>query len=101
MIGLLIIFFRDVNNEIADSARIAPFIVVPSDQLEKVGVKFESSLSVQDEGVLATNTVTRDNLILGDGHDFFVFLAIRCLLECSHNSVVSCPFLNAYHEIKG
>jgi hypothetical protein len=88
-----------MDNKIADSTRIAPFIIIPSNQLKKVGVKFDSSLSVEDAGVCATNKIGRDNFILGDIHDAFVFFALGSFLECFCDVVISGFFLEAYNEI--
>ena len=102
MIGLVVrlgIDARDMNDEIAYSARITPFIVVPSDQLDKVRVKLYSRLSVEDGGECAPNPIARDNLVLGDSHDSFVFFASCSFFECFCDIGVSSAFLEAYHEI--
>ena len=93
------IYTRDMDKKIAGSTGITPFIIIPSNQLEKVGIKLNSSFSVEDEGVFATNKIGRHNFILGDTYDVLKFLALRGCLECFFDVVVGGAFLEAYDEI--
>jgi len=56
-----------VEGQIEDSVGVAPFVVVPGDQLDEVGVKGDTSLSIEDGGSSITDE------ILGD--DFFISVA--------------------------
>jgi len=56
-----------VEGQIEDSVGVAPFVVVPGDQLDEVGVKGDTGLGIEDGGSSITNE------ILGD--DFFISVA--------------------------
>jgi len=62
----------NVNKKINDSARIAPLVVVPGDQLDKVGVQRDTGLGVKDARVGVANEIGGNNFVFGIGHDAFV-----------------------------
>lgn len=51
------IYPSNVDDEITDSAGVTPFVVVPGDQLDKVGIQLNSSPSVEDGGICASNPI--------------------------------------------
>ena len=99
LVAMLVIYVRDVDNEITDSARVTPFVVIPGDQFDKFRIELDSGLSVEDARVCATNTIGRDNFFVGDGQDPFEFFTFRGLPECFGNLTVAGAFLEAYGEI--
>ena len=63
------VLLRRVDEEIADTARVAPLVVVPSDELDEVLVERNASLGIEDRGGRVAGEVSRDNLLLGVRHD--------------------------------
>lgn len=51
--------------EIEDTARVTPLVVVPGNQLDEVCVEGDTSLGIEDGGVVITVHVSGDNLVLG------------------------------------
>jgi hypothetical protein len=54
-----------VGEEVADTARVAPLVVVPRDELNKVLVERDTGLGVEDRRVVVAGKVGRDDLVLG------------------------------------
>jgi len=54
-----VVHFRDVRDKPDDTARVAPPIVVPRDELDKVGVEGDASSGVVDGQVRVTDKVSR------------------------------------------
>ena len=93
----LVVDFRNINNEVADTARVTPFVVVPGDQLDKVVIESNSGLSIEDGRVCGTNPIGRDNFFIGEAHNAFVLFAVRSLSECFYDIVVSSALFKADH----
>jgi hypothetical protein len=63
----------DVGQEVQDTAGVAPLVVVPADELDKVLVERDAGLGVEDgRGVVALE-IARDDLVLGVGEDAWGF----------------------------
>jgi len=104
-----------------DTARVAPLIVVPRDEPDKVGVEGDASSGVEDGRVRITRKVGRDDCILGVAKDALwnsyalahVQLGmrrmrrmtvlqtwlLRRLLDCLLNLIVGRTFLGTDDEI--
>ena len=41
---------ENIPEEITESARVTPLIIIPGERLEKLGIQFDSSLYVEDGG---------------------------------------------------
>jgi hypothetical protein len=54
-----------LTEEIEDTARVAPLIVVPGNELDKVVIEGDTGLGVEDGGAWVAVQVSRDNLVLG------------------------------------
>lgn len=66
---LVAINLGDVGDEVKDPARVAPLVVVPGNQLDKVLVQGDTGLGVEDGGVRVAVHVGGDNVVLGVGQD--------------------------------
>jgi len=56
-----------VAEEIEDTARVAPLVVIPGDQLDEVLVQADTGLGVEDGRVDVAVQVGGDDLVLGVG----------------------------------
>jgi len=59
------IFLSDDANEIEDTARVTPLVIVPRDELDELVIQGDTRLSIEDGGVVVSVQVGRDNLVLG------------------------------------
>jgi len=59
------VLLRHVRNQVHDSARVAPLVVVPSNELDELSTEGNTGLSIEDAGVVITDKVSRDNLLIG------------------------------------
>ena len=55
----------DVVEEVQDTARVAPLVVVPGYKLDKVVVEGDTGLGIEDGRRSVTDQVSGDDLILG------------------------------------
>lgn len=60
------IHLRNVCEEVQDSARVAPLIVIPRHHLDEVIVQSNSSFGINNGGVVVAVQVSRDNIVVGD-----------------------------------
>ena len=67
------------RNQLDDAARLTPLVVVPRDELDKVGVKGDPSISVEDGRVRVTYKVGRDDRIVRVAED-----VLRNLYDSAH-----------------
>ena len=63
------VHFRHVRNKLDDTARVAPLIVVPPDELDKVGAEGDASSGVGDGRVRITYKVGRDDRVFRVAED--------------------------------
>ena len=59
----------NVTDEVQNTAGITPLVVVPGNQLDKVVVEGDTSLGIEDGGVVVADHVGRDNVIFGVADD--------------------------------
>lgn len=71
----------DVGQEVEDTARVAPLVVVPADKLDEVGVEGDTSLCVEDGGVDVTIEVSGDNVVLGVAENACNVSIVICQLQ--------------------
>lgn len=50
--------------EIKDTTRVTPLVVVPGNQLDEVCVEGDTGLGIEDGGVVVTVHVSGDNIVL-------------------------------------
>lgn len=55
----------DVHQEVENTTGVAPLVVVPRNELDKVLVQGDTGLGVKDGGAVVTAHVRRDDLVLG------------------------------------
>jgi hypothetical protein len=58
---------RQHTQEVNDTAGVAPLVVVPRDELDKVVVQRDTGLGVEDGRVGVANHVRGDDVVLGVG----------------------------------
>lgn len=59
-------------NEVEDTARVSPLVVVPGNELDELVVQGDTSLSIEDGGVVVSVQVGRDDLLVGVAKDALV-----------------------------
>ncbi len=55
--------------EVNNSVGVSPFVIVPRNDLDKVGVQGDTSVDVEDGGVGVSNEIGADNFISGVSED--------------------------------
>ncbi|KAK8923190.1 hypothetical protein VCV18_007252 [Metarhizium anisopliae] len=88
----------NVGKEIEDTAGVAPLVVVPGDQLDKVLVEGDAGLGVKDGGVGVAVHVGGDNIVLGVGENALEG-AVGSLLDGLLDLVVGSTLLNAGSQV--
>ena len=63
------IHLSDVCEEVQDSSRVAPLVIVPGHQLNEVIVQRNARFDVDYGGVVIAVQVGRDNVVMGDGQN--------------------------------
>lgn len=86
------------EEEIAHTAGVTPLVIVPGDQLDKVGVELDSGLGVEDRRGGVADEVGGDEVLLAVLEDALVF-TFRSLLDDSLDLIVGGSFLGADNEI--
>jgi len=61
--------FLDVESKIEDSVRVAPFVVVPRNNLVEVLIETNSCLGIENWRSLVVLEILRDNLILSESEN--------------------------------
>ena len=62
---------QDVAQEVSDTVAVAPFVVVPAEQLEKLAVELDAGAGVKDRGGRAMDEVRADDFVFGVFEDVF------------------------------
>ena len=65
----------DIGKEIQHTAGVTPLVVVPGDQLDEVSVERDTSLGIEDGGVVVADQISGDELILGVSQYAWTLLA--------------------------
>lgn len=58
------VFVVLLTKKIKDTSRVAPFIVIPGDELDEVVVESNTSLSIEDRGVVVAVQISGDEVVL-------------------------------------
>ena len=53
----------DVNTEVKNSVGVSPFVIIPRNNLDEVGIQGDTSLSIENGAVSISNEVRADNFI--------------------------------------
>lgn len=67
--GLLGITAGDVVDEVDDTVRVAPLVIVPRDELDKVAIEGDTSLGVKDAAATVSDKIRGDDSVLGVTQD--------------------------------
>ena len=86
------------GNEVADTAGVAPLVIVPGNELDEGVGKLNTGLGVEDGGVGVADEVGGDDSLVSVLDDALV-LALRCSLDGSGDLVVLGGLLEADDEI--
>jgi hypothetical protein len=65
----LVVDFGHVRDQLDNTARVAPLVVVPRDELDEVGVQGDARSGVEDGRVRVSDKVGRDDRVLGVAED--------------------------------
>jgi hypothetical protein len=65
--------FGNVDQEVADTPRVTPLVIVPGDQLHKALVQLNTGLGIEDGRSRVTDEICGDHLFLGILDDALVF----------------------------
>lgn len=87
-----------VGDEVNDTARVTVLVVVPRDELDKVGVQRDTSLGIEDGAVGVTQEVSGDNFVFGVAENALEF-TLRGLLDSFLNFVVGGALLEADSQV--
>ena len=60
---------EELTDEVNDTAGVTPLVVVPGNELDEVRVEGDTSLGIEDGGVVVTVQVSGDNVVLGVAED--------------------------------
>jgi hypothetical protein len=69
----LYLLLGDVEGQIEESVGVAPFVIVPGDELNEVGVKGDTGLSIEDGGSGITNEILGDDFFISVSEDTLQF----------------------------
>jgi hypothetical protein len=94
----LLVLGSGVGDQVADTAGVAPLVVVPGDELDEGVAQLDTSLSVEDGGGGVADEVSGDESVLGVLEDTLV-LALGGGLDGSLDFVVLGGLLEADDEI--
>lgn len=89
---------RDVVDEVAHAAGVAPLVVVPGDELNEVGAQLDSGVGVEDRGGMAADEIGGDDELVGVVDDSLV-LALGGGLDDGLDLLVGGALLKADNEI--
>ena len=94
----LLVLGGSIDEEIANTARVTPLVVVPGDEFDEVGAELDSCVGVKDGGVGVANEIGGDNLVVGVVNDALV-LSLGGLLDDGLDLLVGRALLSADDEI--
>lgn len=66
---LLHTLLRNMKGQIDNSVGVAPFIIVPGDQLDEVRVEWDTGLGIEDRASGVSNEVLADNFFISVSQD--------------------------------
>lgn len=86
------------DEEVADTAGVAPLIVVPGDELDEVGAELDTGVGIEDGRGGVANEVGGDDLLIGVLKDALV-LVLGGLLDDRLDFIVAGRLVEANDEI--
>ena len=64
----------EINTELDEAVAVAPFVVVPSDDLDEVAIDNVGKLEIYDTRVAVAAVIDRDELFVGSGEDALIVI---------------------------
>jgi len=95
---LCTILLGNVNQEVADTPRVTPLVVVPGDQLDEVLVQLDTGLGIEDGGSIVADEIGGDDILISVLENALV-LALGGSLNDSLDFVVGSLLLEADDKI--
>ena len=92
------IFPGNVRDKINYTTGVTPFVIVPRDELDKVGIQLDSGLSIKDRRIRVPYEIGGNEVLVSVLEDALVF-AFSGLLDNLLYFVVGGRFVNANHEV--
>jgi len=85
MLWRLSVSLGDVEGQIEESVGVAPFVIVPGNQLNEVGVEGDTGLGIEDGASAVTNKVLGDDFFISVSEDT---LKIQINIQNIHNKIL-------------
>jgi hypothetical protein len=92
------ILLGNVLDKVAYTTRVTPFIIVPSDEFDKVGVQLDSSIGIKDGRSSVAYEIGGNESVISVLDDALVF-AFSSLLDDVLDFLVGGTLLSANHEV--
>jgi len=92
------ILLGNVDEEVANTPRVTPLVIVPGDQLDEVLVQLDTGLGIEDGGSRVTDEIGGDDIFISVFENALV-LALGSSLNDSLNFIVGGLLLEADDEI--
>ena len=92
------ILLGNVDQEVADTPRVAPLVVVPRDQLDKVLVQLNTGLGVKDRRSRVANEIGGDDILISVLENALV-IALGSRLDDGLDFIIGGFLLEADDEI--
>jgi len=96
--SLRTILLGNVHQEVANTPRVTPLIVVPRDQLDEVLVQLDTGLGIEDGRSRVANEIGRDDLLISVLDDVLVS-ALRSCFDDSLDFIIGSLLLEADDEV--
>lgn len=98
LLSSLGVLSSDVDEEIDDTARVTPLVIVPGDELQEVLVQLDTGVGIEDGGVGVAGEIGGDDGVFGVAEDTLE-LTLGGLLDGSLDLFVGRGLLDADDEI--
>ena len=96
--SLSTVLLGNVNQQVADTSRVTPLVVVPSNQLDEVLVQLDTGLGIEDGGGRVADEIGGDDLFVSVLENVLV-VALGGLLDGSLDIIVGSFLLDADYEV--
>lgn len=96
--SLSTILLSDKYQEVADTPRVAPLVIVPGDELDELLVQLNTRLCVEDGGSCVSNEVCGDDVLIGI-LDNALICALRSCLDGSLDFIIGSLLVDADDEV--
>lgn len=97
--SLSTVLFGNVEQEVTDTPRIAPLVIVPGDQLDKVLVQLNTGFGIEDGGSRVADEICGDDVLVGILDNALVILGSSSILDGLFNFIEGSPLLKTDDEV--